>query len=48
MPVSRAQLQQFLEEVFGIAPDSPVARLQAHVSKHFRDDKTYIIVAEEF
>jgi hypothetical protein len=45
--VSRAQLQQFLQEVFGAAPESPVAKLHAHVSKHFRDDKTYIIVAEE-
>src|SRR4051812_33315737 len=34
---SRAQLQQFLEEVFGTAPESPVAKLQEHVSKHFRD-----------
>jgi hypothetical protein len=48
VPVSRAQLQQFLEEIFATVPDSPVASLQAHVRKHFRDDKTYIIVAEEF
>jgi hypothetical protein len=48
VPVSRAQLQQFLDEVFETAPESPVAKLQAHVSEHFRDDKTYVIVAEEF
>jgi hypothetical protein len=48
VPVSRAQLQQYLEEVFGTAPELLVARLQAHVGKHFRDDKTYVIVAEEF
>ena len=45
--VTRAQLEQFLEEVFGTAPESSAA-LQVHVSKHFPDDKTYVIVAEEF
>jgi hypothetical protein len=40
VPVSRAQLQHFLEEIFGMNPESPVASLLAHVSKHFRDDKT--------
>jgi hypothetical protein len=46
--VSRVQLQQFLEEVFGTTPESPVAKLQEHVSKHFRDDKTYVIAGCEF
>jgi hypothetical protein len=48
VPVSRAQLEQFLEEVFGANPESPAANLAAHANKHFRDDKTYVIVAEEF
>jgi hypothetical protein len=48
VPVCRAQLQQFLEEVFGTAAESPAAKLEAHVREHFRDDKTYVIVAEEF
>jgi hypothetical protein len=29
------------------APESPMAKLQAHVSEHFWNDKNYIIGAEE-
>jgi hypothetical protein len=48
VPVSRAQVQQFLEEVFGTAPESPVAGLLAKVINHFRNDKTYVIAVVEF
>ena len=48
VPVSRAQLQRFLDDVFGPDPNAPPQRLRVHVREHLRDDRTYLIVAEEF
>ena len=50
VPVSRAQLQRFLDHVFGREPSLPqnLQRLLAHVRQHLRDDRTYLIVADEF
>jgi hypothetical protein len=46
--VSRAQLLEFIDVVYGTNPDESVARLRAHIAAHGRDDKTYLIVADEF
>ncbi len=48
--VSRAQLQRFLDHIFGQELSLPqnLQRLRAHVQQHLRDDRTYLIVADEF
>jgi len=48
VPVSRALLLQFLEDTYGPDPDAAVKRLRSHVWKSFRDDRNYLIVADEF
>src|SRR5271167_663650 len=48
VPVSRAQLLQFLDDTYGPDPDAGVRRLRSHIWKSFRDDHTYLIVADEF
>jgi hypothetical protein len=46
--VSRAQLLKFIDDTFGSEAAGKVAKLRAHVRKHLRDDRTYLIVADEF
>jgi hypothetical protein len=50
VPVSRAQLQRFLDHVFGPEMSLPqnLQNLRAHIRQHLRDDRTYLIVADEF
>jgi hypothetical protein len=46
--VSRAQLLEFIEETFGPEAAGKVAALRAHVRERLHDDRTYLIVADEF
>ena len=48
VPVSRAQLQRFLDDIFGPDPNAPPQKLRAHLRDHLRDDRTHLIVADEF
>jgi hypothetical protein len=50
VPVSREQLLQFLDHIFGREPLLPpnLQKLRAHIRQHLRDDRTYLIVADEF
>jgi hypothetical protein len=46
--VSRTQLLKFIDDTFGSEPAGKVAKLRAHVREHLRDDRTYLVVADEF
>jgi hypothetical protein len=46
--VSRAHLLDFVEDTFGQEPAGKVAALRAYLREHLRDDRTYLIAADEF
>jgi hypothetical protein len=46
--VSRAQLVRFIDNTFGPEPVGKTAALRAHVCACLRDDRTYLIIADEF
>jgi hypothetical protein len=46
VPVSRAQLLQFLDDVFG--PEAATMPLCRHVREHLRDDRQYLVTSDEF
>ena len=48
VPVSRDQLLAFLAEMFPPGPTSPAEPLRAHAMNRFKNDCTYLIVADEF
>lgn len=48
VPVTRAQLSRFLEEVFGDRIQDNVGSLHAYAMQHLRNDRTYLICADEW
>jgi hypothetical protein len=48
VPVTRAQLMDFLDTIYGKLGDDSLARLRTYFAGRSRDDKTYLLVADEF
>jgi hypothetical protein len=48
VPVTRAQLLDFLDKTYGDVGIDSLARLRAYLAAHGHDGKTYLIVADEF